>query len=384
MVAIYYILALIVWIFGAIFLLIFSFKSKYKHSIPARFFLFKNPSFKEAQIHFHACSFGEIQALKPIMQMFEDKAISVVTNTGFEAASKISANTRFLPFEIFLPFWLKPSKVLVVFEAELWLMLVAIAKAKGAKVLLVNARISDRSYKRYLKFAFFYRKIFSFIDVIYAQSQIDKERLSALGAKNIIVNGNIKSAFLPQPSKKFTKPKERVIVLASTHEGEEKILLDSILPSQNDKFIVAPRHPERFAMVKELVKAWAQKHKKSFASFSQSKSLEADVILLDTLGELVNFYAISDVVVLGGSFVPNVGGHNPIEAAQFKNAIISGKHIFNQKSLFTLLKGVYNVDVSEVNSLLQSELEICQIAQKGDANIIIDEIRRGCGTGKSI
>ncbi|MGG7047713.1 MULTISPECIES: lipid IV(A) 3-deoxy-D-manno-octulosonic acid transferase [unclassified Campylobacter] len=384
MVVIYYILALIVWIFGAIFLLIFSFKSKYKHSIPARFFLFKNPSFKEAQIHFHACSFGEIQALKPIMQMFEDKAISVVTNTGFDAASKISANTRFLPFEIFLPFWLKPAKVLVIFEAELWLMLVAVAKAKGVKILLVNARISDRSYARYLKFAFFYRKIFSFIDVVYAQSELDKERLAKLGAKNIIVNGNIKSAFLTQPSRNFTKPKERMIVLASTHEGEEKILLDSILPSQNDKFIIAPRHPERFSVVGGLAKTWAQKHKKSFEKFSENQDLKADVILLDTLGELVNLYAVSDIVVLGGSFVPNVGGHNPIEAAQFKNAIISGKHIFNQKSLFALLKGVYNVDASEVDSLLKSELEICQIAQKGDVNIIIDEIRRGCGAGKSL
>lgn len=384
MVLVYYTLALISWFVGAIFLLLLSLKSKYKISLPARFFLFKNLKPEPADVHFHVCSFGEVMAMKPIFEHFSSKFISVITQTGFDAASKMGTNVRFLPFEIFLPFWLKPAKVLVIFEAELWLMLVAVAKAKGAKILLVNARISDRSYARYLKFAFFYRVIFSFIDVVYAQSELDKERLAKLGAKNIIVNGNIKSAFLPAPSRNFAKPKERVIVFASTHEGEEQILLDGFTPLENDKIIIAPRHPERFSAVGELVKTWAQKHQKSFEKFSESQDLKADVILLDTLGELVNFYAISDLVVLGGSFVPNVGGHNPIEAAQFKNALISGEHIFNQKSLFALLKGAYIADIDKVGELLKSELEICQIAQKSDANIIIDDIRRGCGTRKSI
>ena len=151
MIIIYYFLASILYFFGAIFLFFLSFKKKYHRSIPARFFLFNNPKFKDVDVHFHACSFGEVQALKPLMQKFDSKAISVVTNTGFEAASKICSNTRFLPFEIFLPFWLKKSKILVIFEAELWLMLVFMAKLKGGRVILINARISDRSYKSYLK-----------------------------------------------------------------------------------------------------------------------------------------------------------------------------------------------------------------------------------------
>ncbi|EJP74491.1 MULTISPECIES: lipid IV(A) 3-deoxy-D-manno-octulosonic acid transferase [Campylobacter] len=375
MVAIYYVLALMVWLFGAVFLLFLSLKTKYRRSIPARFFLYKNAKFAPSKVHFHACSFGEIQALKPILELFNDKAISVVTNTGYEAAKKITRNSRFLPFEIFIPFWLQKSKILVVFEAELWLMLVFWAKFQGSRVILINARISDRSYERYLKFAFFYRVIFKYIDRVYAQSQIDKERLSTLGAREILVCGNIKSAFLPKPSKIYEKPKERVIVLASTHEGEEAALLNGLNLGVNDKLIIAPRHPERFGEVANLAAKFATKGGLSFAKFSQSQNLGAQVNLIDSLGELVNIYAISDVVVLGGSFMPGIGGHNPIEAAQFEPVLISGKHIFNQKALFSLVSDVKFASADEVEKLINSELKRCKIMQKGDVSQIIEDIR---------
>nr|WP_211437176.1 lipid IV(A) 3-deoxy-D-manno-octulosonic acid transferase [Campylobacter curvus] len=364
-----------VWLFGAVFLLFLSLKTKYRRSIPARFFLYKNAKFAPSKVHFHACSFGEIQALKPILELFNDKAISVVTNTGYEAAKKITQNSRFLPFEIFIPFWLQKSKILVVFEAELWLMLVFWAKFQGSRVILINARISDRSYERYLKFAFFYRVIFKYIDRVYAQSQIDKERLSTLGAREILVCGNIKSAFLPKPSKIYKKPKERVIVLASTHEGEEAALLNGLNLGVDDKLIIAPRHPERFGEVANLAAKFATKGGLSFAKFSQSQNFDAQVNLIDSLGELVNIYAISDVVVLGGSFMPGIGGHNPIEAAQFESVLISGKHIFNQKALFSLVSDVKFASADEVAKLINSELKRCKIMQKGDVSQIIEDIR---------
>ena len=222
MIIIYYVLVLAAFALGALPLAILAFKKKYRASIPARFFLFKNPKFDASRVHFHACSFGEVRSIAPLVSRFKDAAaVSVVTKTGFDEAKKITQNTRFLPFEIFLPFWLKPAKITIIFEAELWLGLVFWAKIKGSRVILINARISDRSYKSYLKFSFFYRYLFKFIDKIYAQSDLDKQRLQRLGAKNIVVSGNIKSAFLPSPSKIYAKPKERVIVLASTHAGEE-------------------------------------------------------------------------------------------------------------------------------------------------------------------
>ena len=375
MIIIYYVLVLAAFALGALPLAILAFKKKYRASIPARFFLFKNPKFDALHVHFHACSFGEVRSIAPLVIRFKDAAaVSVVTKTGFDAAKKITQNTRFLPFEIFLPFWLKPAKITVIFEAELWLGLVFWAKFKGSRVILINARISDRSYKSYLKFGFFYRYLFKFIDKIYAQSDLDKERLERLGAKNIVVSGNIKSAFLPNPSKIYAKPKERVIVLASTHAGEEELFLRGLNLDANDKLILVPRHPERFGEASEILAKFAAKNGLSFAKFSETKNFDAQCVLVDAMGELVNIYKFSDVVVLGGSFVPNVGGHNPIEAAQFENAVISGEFIFNQKALYSAVDGIKFAKADEINSLLKQDLPKAKIVAKGDASEILKDI----------
>ena len=375
MIIIYYVLVLAAFALGALPLAILAFKKKYRASIPARFFLFKNTKFDASSVHFHACSFGEVRSIAPLVSRFKDAAaVSVVTKTGFDEAKKITSNTRFLPFEIFLPFWLKPAKITVVFEAELWLGLVFWAKFKGSRVILINARISDRSYKSYLKFSFFYRYLFKFIDKIYAQSDLDKERLERLGAKNIVVSGNIKSAFLPSPSKIYDKPKERVIVLASTHAGEEELILRELNLSANDKLILVPRHPERFGEAGDILTKFAVKSGLSFAKFSETKNFDAQCVLVDAMGELVNIYKFSDVVVLGGSFIPNVGGHNPIEAAQFENAVISGEFIFNQKALYSAVDGIKFAKADEISSLLKQDLPKAKIVAKGDASEILKDI----------
>ena len=375
MIIIYYVLVLAAFALGALPLAILAFKKKYRASIPARFFLFKNPKFDASHVHFHACSFGEVRSIAPLVSRFKDAAtVSVVTKTGFDEAKKITSNTRFLPFEIFLPFWLKPAKITVIFEAELWLGLVFWAKFKGSRVILINARISDRSYKSYLKFSFFYRYLFKFIDKIYAQSDLDKQRLQRLGAKNIVVSGNIKSAFLPSPSKIYDKPKERVIVLASTHAGEEELILRELNLSADDKLVLVPRHPERFGEAGDILAKFAVKNGLSFAKFSETKNFDAQCVLVDTMGELVNIYKFSDVVVLGGSFVPNVGGHNPIEAAQFENAIISGEFIFNQKALYSAVDGIKFAKADEINLLLKQDLPKAKIVAKGDASEILKDI----------
>ena len=375
MIIIYYVLVLAAFALGALPLAILAFKKKYRASIPARFFLFKNPKFNASHVHFHACSFGEVRSIAPLVSRFKDAAaVSVVTKTGFDEAKKITQNTRFLPFEIFLPFWLKPAKITVIFEAELWLGLVFWAKFKSSRIILINARISDRSYKSYLKFGFFYRYLFKFIDKIYAQSDLDKERLERLGAKNIVVSGNIKSAFLPNPSKIYAKPKERAIVLASTHAGEEELILRELNLSANDKLILVPRHPERFGEAGEILAKFAAKNRLKFAKFSETKNFDAQCVLVDAMGELVNIYKFSDVVVLGGSFVPNVGGHNPIEAAQFENVVISGEFIFNQKALYSVVEGIKFAKADEISSLLRQNLPKAKIVAKGDVSEILKDI----------
>ena len=163
MLFIYYFLVVLLYVVALPFLLILSFKKKYKDSIPARFFLLNNPPFKKEGIWFHACSLGEVNSLKPIFdELQEDINLSVITQTGYKSAKeKKGLHVRYLPFELFLPFWVKKQRVLVVTEAELWPMLFIVAKLKGAKTILINARISDKSYNSYKKFNWFYRWLFS-------------------------------------------------------------------------------------------------------------------------------------------------------------------------------------------------------------------------------
>ena len=369
---IYYIITLLLYLISIPFLIILSLKSKYKTSIPARFFLIKNPPFKEPLNHFHSCSLGETKALKPIIEKFEKVNLSVITNTGYEEAKKYkNADVRFLPFEIFIPSWFKPCKSLVVVEAELWLMLFVIAKKRCKKTLLINARISDKSYPKYMKFKWFYSHLFKYIDTIFAQSEIDKTRLESLGAKNVIVAGNIKSVVDYKVTKNYPKPKEKLIVAGSTHEGEEEIILNSFLNTKNSKLIIAPRHPERFKDVENLIREFTQKHNLKFSKFDD---FSGDIILVDKLGELINLYAIADIVILGGSFIDNIGGHNPLEVAYFKKPLISGPYIFNQKSLFNMISNYYIIDKNQLNLYLDKNLDRSYIKNRGNIDIILKEI----------
>lgn len=353
-----------------------AFKHKYKNSLKSRFWLYQNPKFEKSKVHFHACSFGEVRSLAQICQSLKgDFCISVITQTGFDEACKISQNVRFLPFEPLLLFWLKKTEILVVTEAELWLMLFYKAKKNGSKTILVNARISDKSYKNYMKFAFFYKIIFANIDQIFAQSEEDKQRLEKLGAKNIEICGNLKLNNKPIITKNYKKPQRKLIIIASSHKGEEEQILEQ-LKEQDAQILVAPRHPERFKEVEKITADFARKNNKSFSTFSKENFSQKDIILLDILGELINFYAISDIVILCGSFVPKIGGHNPIECANFSNSIISGNYIFNQKELFRNVENVYFAKFDEISQILQKPLLKAKITQNNATEKILNSIIR--------
>jgi 3-deoxy-D-manno-octulosonic-acid transferase len=323
----------------AIPLLIFlSRKTKYKDSIPQRFFPINNKTFENNSVWFHSCSLGETKAIKPLVEYFENSNISVTTNTGFDEASKISKNVRFLPFEIFLPFWIVKQKALIVMEAELWYMLFFYAKKSNTPTVLINARISDKSYKSYLRFKFLYKKIFTNIDKVFAQSILDKERLETLGATNVEVVGNIKTFTKISTTKKYIKPNELIITAGSTHKNEEELIIKSYLEFNKGKLIIVPRHPERFDEVYSIIETMS--NGKTFHRFSQKEDFSSDIVLVDKMGELINIYAISDVVLLAGAFEDNIGGHNPLEPAFFNCKIISGEHYFNQKSLFEVVDNI--------------------------------------------
>ena len=368
----YYIFALILYIISLPFLVFLIFKSKYRRSIPARFFLYKNPPFEKKLHWFHACSLGETRALKPFIEAFDEVNLSVITNTGYEEAKKYkNADVRFLPYEIFLPFWVKPCKSLVVMEAELWYMLFFTAKRRCNKTVLLNARISDRSYPKYLKFRWFYKRIFENIDCVLAQSEKDKKRLERLGAKNVVVVGNIKTAGNFNVTKKYEKRK-KLLVIASTHPREEEMILNNI--PLDYQIVVAPRHPERFEEVWNFLKDFASKNGLSVEKLSDAdKELNGDIILDDRLGELINLYSIADAVILGGSFVDNVGGHNPIEAAFFNVPVISGKYFFNQRALYDEVENIKIADISELKKALK-DLKPTYIKNRADLKKILEII----------
>lgn len=352
----YFLIATLLYLIALPFLLLFSFKTKYRESLPARFFLKDNPRFKKKDIWFHVCSLGEARALKPVLEKLQEREISIstITHTGHAEALKYRAEVRYLPFESLLPFWVKKHKVLVVLEAEFWYLLFAVARAKGAKVVLLNARMTERSFPKYRKLHWFYRRLFARTDKIFCQSEADKKRFEQLGAGNIEVVGNIKLAQKIAATQDYEKPSSEVIVAASTHEGEESAIVEAYLnysEVHRSKLIVVPRHPERFERVYGLLSAM-KRDDQTLSRWSEKEDFDADIILVDAMGELNNIYAISDVAVLGGAFRADVGGHNPLEPAHFGCKIITGKHAFMQQELFKYVHNVQEVEPTEILSAL--------------------------------
>jgi 3-deoxy-D-manno-octulosonic-acid transferase len=378
----YFFIAALLYLAALPFLLLFSFKKKYRESIPARFFLKDNPCFKKKDIWFHVCSLGEARALGPVLERLEDREISIstITHTGHAEALKYSAEVRYLPYEIFLPFWIKKVNYLVVLEAEFWYLLFAVARSKGAKVVLLNARMTERSFPKYRKLRWFYQRLFARTDKIFCQSEADKRRFEMLGADNIEVVGNIKLAQKVSATKHYAKPASEVIVAASTHEGEERAVFEAYLKYSEEhrsKLVVVPRHPERFERVYALLSEM-KREEQTLSRWSEKEGFEADVILVDAMGELNNIYAISDVAVLGGAFRTDVGGHNPLEPAHFGCKIITGKHAFMQQELFKYVHNVQEIERTEIAAALQKarSMEGSFVDEKIDIESIIRYLKQ--------
>jgi len=378
----YYILSVVLYFVALPLLIYLSFKQKYRRSIPSRFFLFNNSRFNnENGIWFHVCSLGEARALKPILDLVKtsDIKITTITQTGQDEARKYKADVRYLPYEMFLPFWIKKQKLLIVLEAEFWFMLFSVVAAKGGRIILLNARISEKSVNKYLQFAWFYKKILGSVEMVYAQSEADKNRFLALGAKNIEVIGNIKLAGKIVKTKTYQKPDRECIVAGSTHECEEEWILKAFreyIKHQDAQLIIVPRHPERFDSVYELMQNYSKANALTLCRFSTCQDLKSDLVLMDAMGELNNIYAISDIAILGGAFKENVGGHNPLEPAYFGCKIITGKHFFHQKELFKYVHHVQYVEPDEIHKALMAcgNLPESMVEQIINLQPVIDKI----------
>jgi 3-deoxy-D-manno-octulosonic-acid transferase len=240
-------------------------------------------------------------------------------------------------------------KMLILAETEFWPNLLAACYRRNIPVVVVNARISDRSWPRYRGLRRLWKPFLSRLSAVLAQSTLDAERLHAIGCSNVSIAGNLKfDVRAPQESDatrllKALAPRPRFLVAGSTLEGEEAAFLSSnlrlSLAGMNPLLItvLAPRHPDRFNEVARLLEQsgvrWVRR------SAWQGKTLEdieplhgGEVVLLDTIGELASVYSLATVAFVGGSLVA-AGGHNPLEPAQFAVPIVMGPHYANFRAI---------------------------------------------------
>ena len=308
----------------------------------------------------HAVSVGEVIAVTGLIfelrRQFPQHRIvvSTTTATGQKIARDRFGEDAVFYFPLDLPFAIRPylqqlrPELIVLAETEFWPNFLRLAHLSGAKIVVVNARISDRSLPGYKRFRGIMTRILRDVDLFLAQTDEDSRRLQTIGAApdRIEVSGNLKFD-TPIPSPRAIVDNLRlafqsahagpVLVCGSTMDDEESLLLqafENILAGHPRAImILAPRHPERFTEVAELlrklnVRFWRR-------SDWEGEPIQGGVLLLDSIGELAALYALADIAFVGGSLVPK-GGHNIIEPAQYGVPIVVGNHMENFRDIVSL------------------------------------------------
>jgi 3-deoxy-D-manno-octulosonic-acid transferase len=308
----------------------------------------------------HAVSVGEVIAAVPLLRSLKKKypsrtiLLSTITDTGQKVArARAPEGTTiiYLPFDI--PSILTRAvntlnpKLLIILETELWPNLFRICASRKIPVILMNGRISENSFRGYRRISFFMRKVLSCVELFGMQNDEYAARIRSLGVAHsrIMSLGNFK--FDAVPPVKIPAWAERVqrpvLIAGSTNEGDEELITSVYLQLQKDfpalTLILAPRHPERFGTVGNLLKTKGI----SFLKCSELGTLNSElspiqgVILLDTVGELSAVYGASDIAIIGKSFA-GYGGQNPLEPASWGKAILCGPHMEN----FPVIREFYN------------------------------------------
>jgi 3-deoxy-D-manno-octulosonic-acid transferase len=292
---------------------------------------------------------SDLRALYPARNVF----VSTTTATGQQLARQRFGEDSVFYMPLDFSFALRPyfdalrPGLLVLAETEFWPNLLHHATIRWIKVAVVNARISDRSFPRYLRFRWFFSRVLSGVSLFLSQTKLDAERLVEIGAPEhrVHVSGNLKFDIRPATESPLVRDLRNalpegspVIVCGSTTEGEEELVLAAFEQVQRELpgaiLILAPRHPERFNKVAELISARYLKFARRSA-WTATTPLSPGVFLLDSVGELASVYSLADVAFVGGSLVP-LGGHNILEPAQFGVPVVTGPHTFNFREIVNI------------------------------------------------
>ena len=317
----------------------------------------------QPSIWVHAVSVGEVLAVSGLVKELRRRwpqhrvVVSTTTDTGQRLARKRFGERAVFYFPLDFSFAIRPylaalhPSLVVIAETEFWPNFLRLTAGSGARIAVVNARISDRSLPGYRRAGKLLGRVLKKVDLFLAQTGTDRDRLLEIGApaERVQVTGNLKfDVPLPAAPPIVTSLRTAlgnagagpVIVCGSTVDDEEPLVLrafENVLASYpRALLILAPRHPERFAEVAQIleklgIKFWRR-------SLWSGEALNGGVFLVDTIGELAWLYALADVAFVGGSLVPR-GGHNIIEPAQHGVAILVGNHTENFRDIVGLFQG---------------------------------------------
>lgn len=336
----------------------------------------------------HAVSVGETRAAQPLIDALlaaypvHTILLTHMTATGRQTGHDVFISQGRRVIQSFLPYdtqWMtgrflryfKPE-LCILMETEVWPNMMAQCARQGVPVMLANARLSERSLQRGLRLGTIMQQAAQRLQCVAAQTDADAGRLKQFGAKNIHVTGSLKFDVRPaQPLMGVgigwrRQIGERPILLcASTREGEEKLILDALAKHTPDWLtIIVPRHPQRFDEVEQLVKDAGFNVIRRSQIGDAPIGKEVDVLLGDSMGEMVAYYAASDVAFIGGSLLP-LGGQNMIEACMLGRPVLLGEHTFNFLTISNdAVKAgaalrVANADdlIAQAGRLLQDEAE---------------------------
>lgn len=317
--------------------------------VAERFGIYRDGAPSEPLIWIHAVSVGETRAAEPLIHALRQGwpqrriLLTHMTPTGREAGEVLFGDTvlrRYLPYDYpgavarFLRHF-RPT-VGILMETELWPNLIHACRLSSVPLALVNARVSQQAFRRYRRFAGFTRQCLHGLAAIAAQTQEDAGHLAALGAAHIVVTGNLKFDVTPQSAQLELGRRwrtgygadRRVLLAASTRDGEEALLLDALVALQVPRLltVIVPRHPQRFDEVAALLERRGVKFQRRSADAALAP--ETQVLLGDSMGEMFAYYAACDVAFVGGSLLP-YGGQNLIEACAVGRPVLIGPHTYN-------------------------------------------------------
>ena len=366
---------------------------------------------ENSYIWLHCSSVGEINLsdalIKKLLKEREENIlISIFTDTGYETAQNKYSNEERIKL-IYFPLDSKKEirkilkrinlKLLILIETEIWPNLIKLA-CKKAKIILVNGRISDKSFGKYMKFRNLLKKTLERIDNYYMQTNIDKERIIAIGAdeKKVSVVGNLKfdielqnySLEEREELKNLIKVDGRKIFVAgSTRTGEDEIILDAFKHLENYMLVIVPRHLDRMEKIEELLGKRKVKYAK-YSEYLEGKAEKSDVVIVDKMGVLRKFYSISNTAFVGGTLV-NIGGHSLLEPLFYRKTPIFGKYLQNVKDIAEeiLKRGIgFKVDsaediavsIGEIDNghIKNEEIENFFNSNRNVAQKITDEIKK--------